>query len=271
MTDRLTTLDGDERGYWERVHRSKRPHQWGSLAWVDLYYPYRRYDQELRRYVHGRGYRTFLDLGCGPGNWLVHAARRLELEPVGIDYSEPGCALARENLRRGNVQGHVVCGDFTDAQPLVPPCDVVYLGGVIEHYEDPVSLLRHVMRYLKPGGTLVNRLPTSMGTNAWFRRVTGTGRPHLPVSVERISSWYAELGLGDIRACYSGSLCLSRFPMEDILPRPRWLNRVAVRWPVRAIDAAVSGTLIALTSCGAPVPEGPIVSPHVIALGRKSQ
>ncbi len=268
MIDPLTSIDADEPAHWQRVYERQRPRNWGSLGWVEMYYPYRAYDRALAGYIRGRGYRTFLDIGCGHGPWLIHAARRFGLTPAGLDYSSRACALARANLALAGIDGTVVEGDFTQEIRL-GVFDVVYLGGVIEHYEDPRAILRHVMRHVAPGGTLVNWLPTSIDWTTRLWRRFGGGRHFHPVSREAINGWYRDIGLEDIETRYSGSCCLSMVPKEFVLPRPVWLHNALVHYPVRGADALISGALIAAAKAGVTVPEGPRLSPHVIAFGRK--
>lgn len=261
----------EELGHWERVYAGKSPRPWRYLQWVHWYYPYRMFDLELRRYVTGRGYRTFLDMGSGPGNWMIYAARRLGLTVFGVDYSERACQLARENLARAGVSGTIIHADFTYKINL-QPVDLIYLGGVIEHYADPTEILRIAMRFLNPGGTLVNWLPTSLGLNRWYWKVFDSDRLStlVAISADDLRRWYEEIGLERIWTVYSGSLCLSMFPKQAILPRPKWLHRIAIEAPVRALDVTLSIALIAMSALGGKL-ESPLFSPHVIAFGTKSQ
>ena len=270
MVESILGMD-DEQSFWEHLYDQKRPAYWGHLKWVDWYYPFRRFDRRLRAYIDGRGYETFLDMGSGQGLWLIYAVKRLKLKAFGVDYSSAACKLASANLARADVEGTVVQGDFLDGLEI-EPVDVIYLGGVIEHYPDPVEILRIALNYLKPGGTLVNRVPTSLGLNRFYWRILYPDRLATlkSVSLENLRTWYADISLEQIQAFYNGSFCLSMFPKEVLLPKPEWLHRLLVHYPVRLVDVGISSVLIGLDALGS-TPESRSFSPQVIAFGTKAR
>ena len=61
-------------------------------------YNYFRFDQFFKA-IAPRGPRRMLEIGCGASAWLVYFAKEFGYRVEGIDYSELGCELARENLR----------------------------------------------------------------------------------------------------------------------------------------------------------------------------
>jgi SAM-dependent methyltransferase len=94
-----------------------------------------------------------LDVGCGYGFFLEEMARR-NWQVDGIEISTTGRVYARERL-----------GLNVSDRPLPRPdwqdnCyDVVTLFYVIEHLQDPKSLLGEVRRLLRTGGLLLLRWP----------------------------------------------------------------------------------------------------------------
>jgi SAM-dependent methyltransferase len=70
-----------------------------------------------------------------------------------LDYTPSALKVARENFaREGLPAPHVVLADAraTGLQP--ESYDVVYSLGLLEHFDDPVPVLREMLRVLKPGG-----------------------------------------------------------------------------------------------------------------------
>lgn len=100
--------------------------------------------------------KSFLDYGCGPGWFLVHAARAGARRIVGVD-GEATALAAAALLLRGRPPGvgcSLVCA--RDLPFAAAPCfDVILLKDVIEHLPDDLGLLRGAARLLNPGGRLV--------------------------------------------------------------------------------------------------------------------
>jgi methionine biosynthesis protein MetW len=103
--------------------------------------------------VIGRGAR-FLDIGCGEGTLAARVRDRFT-EVHGIDISEEAVRLAIKNgvrALRANL----------NVDPIPFPenhFDVVTALDVIEHFIDPVRLIREIYRVLTPGGYTVISTP----------------------------------------------------------------------------------------------------------------
>lgn len=93
-----------------------------------------------------------LDIGCGQGDFL-DAARQRGWDEQGSEYSEAAVALCR---RRGLKVAH---GDFVLADFGDQDFDVITAFEVIEHVNDPGTLIAHVRRLLRPGGLLYITTP----------------------------------------------------------------------------------------------------------------
>lgn len=101
----------------------------------------------------GRG-KSLLDIGCGVGTIGVMLKAR-GFEYAGIDLSEVGVKRAVQKGLNATVSD--IDGDglrFPDAS-----FDVVWAGDVLEHVFDPIGMLSHVARVLKPGGCLLLTAP----------------------------------------------------------------------------------------------------------------
>jgi SAM-dependent methyltransferase len=101
-----------------------------------------------------------LDLGCGQGDFLAEAGRRLPgAQLAGVDLSSTG--LTRTQLRVPLARLHQA--DFESEEPL--PAELrgfathVVCTEVLEHLDSPRILLRKVSPALAPGGKLLITVP----------------------------------------------------------------------------------------------------------------
>jgi 2-polyprenyl-3-methyl-5-hydroxy-6-metoxy-1,4-benzoquinol methylase len=98
--------------------------------------------------------KKLLDIGCGVGTIGLMLQKR-GFDYVGIDISEVGVKRASEKGLRVFVSD--VDGDglqFPDSS-----FDVVWAGDVLEHVFDPIGMLSHISRILKPDGCLLLTAP----------------------------------------------------------------------------------------------------------------
>jgi SAM-dependent methyltransferase len=113
--------------------------------------------------------RVVLDGGCGEGygaRTIARSARRV----VGIDRSWPALRIARRDAA-GNL--YLSCSDLGSLPFRDGSFDAVCSFQVLEHFREPVPLLRETARVLRPSGILIlttpNRL-TSFSENPYHVR-----------------------------------------------------------------------------------------------------
>jgi len=94
-----------------------------------------------------------LDIGCGWGAMLIHAARHYGVTGHGVSLSEAQTALARERIRIAGLADKITI-DITSYEAMEGPFDKISSIGMFEH----VGIAQHhryfstVHRLLKPGG-----------------------------------------------------------------------------------------------------------------------
>jgi 2-polyprenyl-3-methyl-5-hydroxy-6-metoxy-1,4-benzoquinol methylase len=101
--------------------------------------------------------RSFFEIGCYPGRFLVMFKERLGHEVNGIDFADKVQLLSKELSQLGkNIA--VLKGDFfehiTDKK-----YDVVASFGFVEHFEDSRGVIERHIALLKPEGYLIIGLP----------------------------------------------------------------------------------------------------------------
>lgn len=119
--------------------------------------------EDVRRWLRPTGYSrsaNILDVGCGSGLllWELHEAGLINLtgiEPYVMSDSLP--AVGPQIFKRA-------IADATEAWP--GRFDLVMLHHVFEHLPDPAVALGQLMTLVRPGGTLLIRLPVA-GSFAW--------------------------------------------------------------------------------------------------------
>jgi SAM-dependent methyltransferase len=130
-------------GYWnaERIR---------NAAW----YQYPVY-QFAARLIARRGVSRVVDVGCGPGIKLASLhARFPRVEFVGIDQGE-----AIEFCLKTHPFGQWLVDDFDRPTTTAPTGDLVICSDVIEHVENPDTLLAYLKARLRPGGYLLLSTP----------------------------------------------------------------------------------------------------------------
>lgn len=93
-----------------------------------------------------------LDVGCGWDARLLRSIEPLIGRGTGIDQKAPELASAKLNIVRARLDDRL---PFADGS-----FDVVTILAVLEHLDDPHSILREIRRVLRPNGALVVTVPS---------------------------------------------------------------------------------------------------------------
>ena len=105
----------------------------------------------------GQGERV-LDVGCGWGSFVIHAARRHGVRAVGITLAEEQAQLARERVRDAGVADRVEIRLVDYREVSDGPFDAIASIGMVEHVgaEQIDVYARRLHGLLEPGGRLLN-------------------------------------------------------------------------------------------------------------------
>ena len=136
-----------------------------------------------------------LEIGCGSGVYLRYAAERNpSLTSLGMELQSAVAEVARTNLRGWGLEGRVKVeeGDIRSKSPG-ELFDIATLYNNIYYFpvKERVALLKHVARFLTPGGFLLLTTCCQGGSlgvealNLWGAATNGAGR--LPVEDELVS------------------------------------------------------------------------------------
>jgi cyclopropane-fatty-acyl-phospholipid synthase len=99
-----------------------------------------------------------LDVGCGWGSFVIHAAQRHGVSAVGITLAEEQARLARERVREAGVADRVEVRLADYREVADGPYDAIASIGMVEHVgvEQIDVYARRLHSLLKPGGRLLN-------------------------------------------------------------------------------------------------------------------
>jgi 2-polyprenyl-3-methyl-5-hydroxy-6-metoxy-1,4-benzoquinol methylase len=102
-------------------------------------------------YEHQRG--RLLDIGCGNGRFIARM-KKLGWNVVGV---EPDPEAAKIALKHFGISVYV--GTLERVKLPSDSFDAITMNDVIEHVDDPISLLQECYRILKPSGKLIITTP----------------------------------------------------------------------------------------------------------------
>jgi cyclopropane-fatty-acyl-phospholipid synthase len=100
-----------------------------------------------------------LDIGCGWGGLLLHAAREHGVSGVGITLSQNQQAFAQERIRAAGLEDRIEIRlqDYREI-PLEETFDAIVSVGMVEHVGRKMlpEYFRQAFRLLRPGGLFLN-------------------------------------------------------------------------------------------------------------------
>jgi cyclopropane-fatty-acyl-phospholipid synthase len=99
-----------------------------------------------------------LDVGCGWGSLVIHAAQHYGVRAVGVTISPAQAELARERVREAGLEDaiEIRLADYRDTDD--GPYDKIASVGMVEHVGTAQlpGYFAHLRELLKPGGVLLN-------------------------------------------------------------------------------------------------------------------
>lgn len=127
--------------------------------------------------------KKYLEIGCGTF-FVGQKLATLGTFVVGIDYSLNALRLAKSYLKEAGTTNYLlVCGDISKMPFKDNSFDLLYGGGVIEHFKDTVGVVKENYRVLKKSGVAFNTVPHLNLGSLTYRQVWGN-IPNAPILKE---------------------------------------------------------------------------------------
>ena len=153
MSNDLTDPD-----YWNSTHTAPLRPSDDRMRWLGQRVQW-RYNRMLSQLISTVDGGHILEIGCAPGNILERIHRlRPQYQLHGIDYSQEGIELTRQKLRAASIEATVHQGDVRHFS-APRKYGIVFSAGFIEHFRDPIDLIRHHVRLAAPGGLVSLYVP----------------------------------------------------------------------------------------------------------------
>ncbi len=153
--------------------------------------------------------------GGGPNLRLLAMAKWMGAHVTAVDYSPVGIGTVRRLFELNGCAGQFV---ESDAQHWTPeePFDHVVHWGVLEHFADPLPLLAHSARCLRPGATLLFSMPNmeAMGAGLWRRWSPENWSRHVFHPDQRVLACLDAAGFDGAIAFHFGVPCIKMAPWE---------------------------------------------------------
>jgi 2-polyprenyl-3-methyl-5-hydroxy-6-metoxy-1,4-benzoquinol methylase len=144
-------------GYWDALYAVQPVPKLSSNFSVGSRNLRRLFKQHIKGGMH------VLEIGCAPGKQLAYIGKNLGATISGVDYSQSGIALSHKLFDTLGLKADLRCEDIFQTTFPSDSFDLVYSLGVIEHFEDPMPIVRKHMHLLKPNGVCLVIVPNFGG------------------------------------------------------------------------------------------------------------
>ena len=122
----------------------------------------------------------FLEIGCGQMFLGQEIAKKAKLV-IGIDFSPTALKIADKVFQKQEIKNYLlILGDIQQMPIKEKSVDLIYGGGVIEHFKNTQKCVNELYRVLKTGGASFNTVPYLNIGALTYRQIWGN-IPNFPV------------------------------------------------------------------------------------------
>lgn len=125
-----------------------------------------------------RTHSSYLEIGCGLG-FLGLEMNKRGYSVYGLDICIEALKAAKNLYEREGITGYFVCGDLLNMPFKRSSFDLIYGGGVIEHFDDTIGAVRALYAVLRKEGIAFNTVPV-ISLSTFYRQIWGN-IPELPL------------------------------------------------------------------------------------------
>jgi 2-polyprenyl-3-methyl-5-hydroxy-6-metoxy-1,4-benzoquinol methylase len=157
VTHERVNADGTHQDDWDS--------HWDQLGEMSLRNPANQYRHAMVLKLLGRvpPGSVLLDIGCGQGQFaLAYQRENPGVQVLGVEHSGEGVRRATEAAEREGLRARFIERDLLEPVSLAedqPAATHAVCSEVLEHVEDPVTLMRNATSLLAPGAKVVVTVP----------------------------------------------------------------------------------------------------------------
>lgn len=165
----------------------------------------------------------FLEAGCGPAA-TAHVLAKEGWSVAGVDVTETAITEARSAFERAGLDIDLRLGDVRELPFEEGGFDLLYAGGVVEHFVETEQALREFARCLRPGGVAVVTVPAF--TWSWPYLAFRGNVPAVP-GLERAAAWAQFKLLSGRFAVYGYERSFTRRRLRRMMERCGFAVRIS--------------------------------------------
>ena len=222
-------------GYWNDIWAPISGRD-GKLSEGDFYFGRRGLFSKLVEDQLGDiAGKSVLEFGGGGNNFrLLAMAKWLGSHVTALDFSEEGLKIVEELFSANGCDASFIKGDICEWVPA-EQYDLVVHWGVLEHFVDPMPILRKSAAALKPGGSLLFSMPNMEAAAAqlWKKWSPENWSKHIFHPTELLYTQLSEIGFCNISSFYFG---VPFFKMAE------WEVKSVAQYPVDLMQKLASAS-----------------------------
>ena len=166
----------------------------------------------MKRHLGDINSSRIIEFGGANSLFLLALTKWENADVSAVDYSETGVEKLRSLFEANNCSINAVCADMFAWNPGENGYDLVLHWGLLEHFTDPVPVLRVCQSALAPAGKVVFSMPNmeAWGSTLWRRWSPENWALHIYHSDNVVENACASAGLQLIKKFYWGRPMLQR-------------------------------------------------------------
>lgn len=165
-----------------------------------------RIDKLFKKYLPRNSDFKFLEIGCSPGRWLIYFNKEFNYQITGIEYTEIGAKLSRDNLAASDITGNVFNEDVFETSLSKENFDIVFSYGFLEHFQDSENIIKTHWNFLKKGGYMILIIPNFKNSiNYIIQRLIDRDniKKHKLISAKKLKEYF-DNSITDGKVLFSG-------------------------------------------------------------------
>ena len=168
-----------------------------------------------------------LELGCAPGRWLHYFNKEFGYKVSGLESSNVGFGLAKQNLDMLGIKSDIYFGDVLNYK-FNKKFDIIFSMGLVEHFNPPIEIIRKHLELTKPNGYTIIGIPNFKSFFYRFLQYLINRQllnQHILLSIKDLCIFLNE-SIKDSEVVYLGYIGVLNFYLLGISKKEAFLQRI---------------------------------------------